>query len=130
MPRSAFKGTANITDQGIKKHFKNYEPWQALFELVWNGLDAKASRIDINIESNNMDGLELIHVIDNGDGIDFHNFSDNFDRFNESLKKGASLHGSQATEGDVCLFTDYAKMHHGTHGLGAKTPVFQLIVLM
>ena len=94
MPRSAFKGTANITDQGIKKHFKNYEPWQALFELVWNGLDAKASRIDINIEINNMDGLELIHVIDNGDGIDFHNLSDNFDRFNESLKKGASLHGS------------------------------------
>jgi hypothetical protein len=94
MHRSAFKGTANITDQGIKKHFKNFEPWQALFELVWNGLDAKATRIDINIESNEMDGLEVIHVVDNGDGIDFHNLSDNFDRFNESSKNGASQHGS------------------------------------
>ena len=94
MPRSDFKGTANITDQGIKKHFKNFEPWHALVELVWNGLDARATRIDINVESNDLHGLEVIQVVDNGDGIDFHNLSDNFDRFNESLKKGASQHGS------------------------------------
>ena len=79
MPRSDFKGTANITDQGIKKHFKNFEPWHALVELVWNGLDARATRIDINVESNDLHGLEVIQVVDNGDGIDFNNLSDNFD---------------------------------------------------
>jgi hypothetical protein len=53
---------------------------------VWNGLDANAKRIDINIEENGLGGVESIQIIDNGDGIDFPNILDNFDRFNESLK--------------------------------------------
>eukprot|EP01093_Parvamoeba_rugata_P013817 TRINITY_DN4319_c0_g1_i2.p2 TRINITY_DN4319_c0_g1~~TRINITY_DN4319_c0_g1_i2.p2 ORF type:complete len:151 (+),score=25.31 TRINITY_DN4319_c0_g1_i2:871-1323(+) len=94
MPSSAFKDMASITDHGIKKYFKGYEPWQALFELVWNGLDARAKRIDINMETNGLDFVESIQVIDNGDGIDFPNILNSFDRFNESLKKDASQHGS------------------------------------
>ena len=42
MNEHTFSGSAEITDAGIKKHFKNYEPIRALFELIWNGLDANA----------------------------------------------------------------------------------------
>jgi hypothetical protein len=44
---------------------------------VWNGLDANAKRIDINIEENGLGGVESIQIIDNGDGIDFPNILDN-----------------------------------------------------
>lgn len=37
---TVFKGSAAIGNSGIKKHFKNAEPWQPLFELVWNGFES------------------------------------------------------------------------------------------
>ncbi len=49
MNNQLFSGSAEITDEGIKKHFRNYEPIKALFKLIWNGLDANANKIDIKI---------------------------------------------------------------------------------
>lgn len=46
-----FSGSAAITDNGIKKHFKNIDPWKAIFELAWNGLDANASEVKVHIQS-------------------------------------------------------------------------------
>lgn len=89
-----FSGSAAITDNGIKKHFKNIDPWKAIFELVWNGLDAKGTEIKVHIETNDMDGTEAIEVIDNGEGIDFHNIGDNFAKLNDSSKSDADQHGS------------------------------------
>jgi hypothetical protein len=88
-------GTAEISDEGIKKHFKTIEPWEALFELVWNGLDANAPEVVVNIAQNEMGGIESVTVLDNGDGIDIKNVKNNFGRFNDSLKKeDAAQHGS------------------------------------
>lgn len=95
MGKERFRGSAEITAEGIKKHFKNYEPWQAIFELVWNGLDAKATEVSIRVDQNDLDGVELVTVLDNGNGIDFHNSSDNFGKFNDSSKsQNAEQHGS------------------------------------
>lgn len=89
-----FSGTAEISDEGIKKHFKNIEPWGALFELVWNGLDANATNVDLKIRENQLDSVEAVYVLDNGDGIDFENTKDNFGKFNDSNKKeDAAQHG-------------------------------------
>lgn len=91
----SFQGTAEITDVGVKKHFKSFEPTDAIFELVWNGLDANASSISINTIFNKMDGLEVIEVLDNGDGIDLGNLKNSFEKFNESSKKNDDdKHGS------------------------------------
>ena len=69
MPRSALKVQQYYHYTRNKEHFKNYEPWRT----YWFGMSyTKASQIDINIESNNMDQNSFI-FIDNGDGIDFHN---------------------------------------------------------
>lgn len=87
-------GTAEISDEGIKKHFKSIEPWAAIFELVWNGLDANASTVDVEIRENNMHSIEAVYILDNGDGIDFENAKDNFGKFNDSHKKeDAAQHG-------------------------------------
>ena len=44
-------------------------PIVAVEELVWNALDANATKIDVRLSYNSMDGLDRITVIDNGDGI-------------------------------------------------------------
>jgi hypothetical protein len=92
---NSFQGSAQITDEGIKKHFKNYEPIRAIFELVWNGLDANCSTVKIKTYHNGLNGLECIEVVDDGEGIDIKNIGNNFEKFNESSKKNDdNKHGS------------------------------------
>jgi hypothetical protein len=90
----SFSGSTNITSQSIKKHFKKYDPWQVIAELVWNGLDAGATRIDIEIENNELGGFKLISILDNGSGIDFENLADNFEKFDDTIKNDIGQHGS------------------------------------
>lgn len=90
-----FNGTAQITDEGIKKHFKSMDPYRAIFEFVWNGFDAKANNVYINLHKNELFTLESISILDDGDGIDLSNLSNSFEKFNESNKKGDDdKHGS------------------------------------
>lgn len=90
-----FNGTAQITNEGIKKHFKTMEPHRAIFEYVWNGFDAKAHNVNIKLNRNELGGLESISIIDDGDGIDLSNLSNSFQKFNESNKKDdEDMHGS------------------------------------
>lgn len=44
-------------------------PIVAIEELVWNALDANATKVDVKLSYNSMDGLDRITVSDNGDGI-------------------------------------------------------------
>lgn len=95
MDKLTFSGSAQITDEGIKKHFKSFDPIQAIFELVWNGLDANASAVEIKIVRNGVGGLEEVLIIDDGDGIAVKNLDNNFKKFNESSKKhDDDKHGS------------------------------------
>lgn len=88
-------GSTEITDHGIKKFFKKYEPTDALYELVWNGIDAGASQINVSIQETECGGVVSASVCDNGNGIDFANLDSNFGKFNDSAKKeDPSLHGS------------------------------------
>ncbi|RWX45603.1 Histidine kinase-, DNA gyrase B-, and HSP90-like ATPase [Candidatus Electrothrix aarhusensis] len=90
-----FSGAAQITDEGIKDHFKKFDPIQAIFELVWNGLDANATLVKIEIKYNELGGLDYVSILDNGEGIDVSNIDENFERFNESSKKhNEDKHGS------------------------------------
>ena len=90
-----FSGTADIGNEGIKKHFKNNEVYEPLFELVWNGFDAKAERVSVNVYENDMGGIDRATVIDDGLGIDYTTLKATFGQFNESSKQAdPSQHGS------------------------------------
>jgi hypothetical protein len=94
MSKIDISGVTEISDEGIKKHFKNIEPCQAVFELVWNGFDAKADNVDVVVSENDVHFVEAISVCDDGDGIDIHNIKENFGKFNDSQKKeDAAQHG-------------------------------------
>lgn len=45
-------------------------PVQALAELVWNALDADATKVMVNVEQGAI-GLEAITVADNGNGMPY-----------------------------------------------------------
>lgn len=94
MSKIDLSGTTEISDEGIKKHFKNIEPCQAVFELVWNGFDAKAKNVDVLISENSIHSVDRVSVCDDGDGIDINNIKESFGRFNDSQKKeDAAQHG-------------------------------------
>ncbi|MEM9450278.1 MAG: ATP-binding protein [Cyanobacteria bacterium P01_E01_bin.6] len=95
MDKGNFSGSAQITDEGIKKHFKSYESIQAIYEIVWNGLDAKANNVDIKVIYNPLGGLDHVTILDDGEGIDIDNIEDKFGKFNESSKRhDDDKHGS------------------------------------
>ncbi|WP_323666700.1 ATP-binding protein [Pectobacterium punjabense] len=90
MSKREFVGTTNITHAGIKKLFTRWkdEPSQSIVELVANGFDAGANKVDVQIERNDLGGLESVSVLDNGSGINIDKCEEHFSRFNESLKQG------------------------------------------
>lgn len=82
-----FNGSAAIGNAGIKKHFKAQQPWQPLFELIWNGFDATATVVSVTVDENDMHGLERVVVLDDGVGIEFDSLEKTFGSFNDSAKK-------------------------------------------
>ena len=95
MELADISGTTEISGEGIKKHFKSIDPWQPIFELVWNGLDAKSNSVRVAIEKNTLGTISLVSILDDGEGIEPGGLKNTFGRFNDSNKKeDASLHGA------------------------------------
>jgi len=96
MVKQIIKGTTEINSLGIKNHFDSVEPIQAIYELIWNGFDAGANVISVNIDYDDFGTAKTIKIIDNGEGINFTDLDSNFNRFNDSLKKTSlDQHGSK-----------------------------------
>jgi len=99
-----------ITSEGIRNSLKRYKPLQALAEYVWNGFDAHATRVDVVIGKNELDGANYISVSDNGDGIDKEQLSQKFKPFFESEKiynpdvAHSAIHGKNGV-GRLTFFT-------------------------
>ncbi|ODT47670.1 ATP-binding protein [Devosia sp. 63-57] len=78
------------------------KPIPAVAELVWNGLDADASRVGVTLERGAL-GLEAVVVTDNGHGIAYEEAEGLFGRLggswkangNRSRKRGRILHGKE-----------------------------------
>jgi Histidine kinase-, DNA gyrase B-, and HSP90-like ATPase len=76
-------------------------PLQALAECIWNGLDADASKVEVEIERNPI-GLQSITIRDNGTGIPRNKAPELFSKLGDSWKRrrgrteaGRELHGSE-----------------------------------
>ncbi|MEM6263036.1 MAG: ATP-binding protein [Bacteroidota bacterium] len=81
------KEKVNINDRsiesaGIPKDYK-----EALAELIWNGFDAKASRVEISFDANEIDHVHEVRVRDNGYGISHETLPQTFGTLLDSLKK-------------------------------------------
>lgn len=98
-----------LGSDGIKKVLRRYRTDEALAEYVWNGFDAAASVVEVNIYENSIDGIEKIIVYDNGYGININQLEDKFKPFFESNKviiKSSDINSSS---------------YHGKNGVGRLT---------
>lgn len=80
-------GRIQISSSGVKKSLEKYNALKALSEYVWNGFDAKANKIEITCNTNNMDTIYGITIEDNGYGISKNDLSKKFTPFFESEKE-------------------------------------------
>ncbi|RDC54397.1 ATP-binding protein [Pedobacter chinensis] len=71
---------------------------EAISELIWNGFDAGATKIDLVFDPNEIDFIPSIEIIDNGSGINLNNLDQTFGAFLDSLKRGTD-HRSSYTRG-------------------------------
>lgn len=67
---------------------------EAISELIWNGFDAGATKIDLVFDTNEIDFIPSIEIIDNGSGINLSNLHQTFGSFLDSLKRGSDHRSS------------------------------------
>src|SRR4051794_27833472 len=65
------------------------KPVDAMAELVWNALDAEATKVDVAVSLGAMDGPQQIVISDNGCGMTYDEATDVFTIDGESWKKDA-----------------------------------------
>lgn len=70
------------------------DPIRAIAELVWNALDADATRVEVMLERNALDGLGAIRVVDNGSGISADSAQHDFGNLGDSWKRDAHRTGT------------------------------------
>ncbi|MCX2472708.1 ATP-binding protein [Pedobacter sp. MC2016-05] len=67
---------------------------EAISELIWNGFDAGATKIDLVFDTNEIDFIPSIEIIDNGSGINLNNLNQTFGAFLDSLKRSTDHRSS------------------------------------
>lgn len=89
-----------LTSIGIKKVLNKYTPQRAISEYIWNGYDANATevKIEINFETT-YNSIISVDIEDNGDGIVYEELSVIFKRFYESQKSVAQSIDSRFSRG-------------------------------
>ena len=102
-----------VQDDHLKQIAKTRKPILALAELVWNAVDADATRIDVTLISNELNALTAIEVADNGHGIPYAEAEELFSRLGGSWKQ-SSLHSIETK-----------RILHGKEGRG-RFRVFSL----
>lgn len=67
------------------------DPVRAVIELVWNGLDAEATTVSVEVEPDGLDGVARVVIEDNGHGVPPEEVDTYFGRLGGSWKKTAKL---------------------------------------
>ncbi|WP_432713239.1 ATP-binding protein [Pedobacter sp.] len=83
------KNKVNVNNNSIDAAGITKDYMDAVSELIWNGFDANASKIDINFSANEIDYISELTIVDNGSGINHADLSRTFGSFLDSVKRGA-----------------------------------------
>lgn len=96
------KESVKPTNEGLKKKFADYTIAESISEYIWNSIDAKASKIEINYTYNELATINKLEIVDNGIGINV-TTNKNFQPILSSEKKNNStedklslIHGKNA----------------------------------
>ncbi|MGP3634324.1 ATP-binding protein [Streptomyces sp. 24-1644] len=115
-------------DDLLRQFSHEREAVKAVLELVWNSLDADATKVDVTIERSGTTGVDKIEVVDDGDGITPEKARSAFKQVGDSDKRvggtterlGRPLHGKAGRGrlrafalGDVTRWTSTARAVDG-----------------
>ena len=92
------KKNTQITNLSIESAGLPKDPKLVIAEYIWNGFDARATEVDIAIDSNELGYINCISINDNGEGIVFDTLPYSFGNFLDSVKKN-SIKRSSYTRG-------------------------------
>ncbi|WP_282635736.1 ATP-binding protein [Sphingobacterium thalpophilum] len=92
------KKDTKITNLSIESAGLPKDPKHAIAEYVWNGFDAGATAIDIDVDSNDLGYIHQISIRDNVAGIAYNLLEYSFGNFLDSVKKN-NLKRSSYTRG-------------------------------
>ncbi|WP_405672674.1 ATP-binding protein [Streptomyces canus] len=98
--------TVEVRRDHIERLIRPTKPLHAIFELIWNSLDADAKDVIVTLRRTEMGGIESIRVDDNGLGI----------KLSESEHEFGSLGGSWKSQFN--LTRHHKRPLHGSNGEG------------
>ena len=92
-----------VQDDHLARIAQTRKPILALAELIWNAVDADATRIDVTLIEDYLNGLKAIEVSDDGHGIPYAEADELFSRLGgswkrsrlHSIEKKRILHGKE-----------------------------------
>lgn len=118
---------------------RSKKPLTAIAELIWNGLDADATLVEISFRKNKLGGITEIIIRDNGHGLPHEDGIPGFQSLGGSLKrdrkspKGRILHGQHGkgrfrsfSLGDSVIWETYYKYNGKTFGYNIEGGVKNL----
>lgn len=79
--------SVEITSKGIKQILRKHDAPTSIAEYIWNGFDAKATKIALAYKVNELGFITELSVSDNGEGILSSDLSTKFDPFFQSNKE-------------------------------------------
>lgn len=100
-----------ITSLGVKHSLSKFTEIESIIEYVWNGFDAKATKIIIETTFNELGGVKDLIIKDNGQGIDRNKLEDKFKPFFQSEKLEQQLQEKKKQN----------STYHGKNGVGRLT---------
>ncbi len=83
-----------ISDKSIDRAGLPKNINEVISEYIWNGFDAKATKVDVKYTKNDLEGVNSICIKDNGLGIDYDNLDATFGLLLDSQKKALSVNTS------------------------------------
>ncbi|HLZ76441.1 ATP-binding protein [Phenylobacterium sp.] len=92
--------TLKAKQDHIEKVVRSADPLKGIAELVWNGFDAQATRVEVTFQRAPLGSIDEVIVTDNGTGITAERAECDFGQLGESWKRhvkptGRALHGKE-----------------------------------
>ncbi len=100
-----------ITSQGVRRSLSKFTEIESIIEYIWNGFDAKATLITIDMTFNTLGSISEIKIKDNGVGIDRNRLSEKFKPFFQSEKIEQQIQEKKKQN----------STYHGKNGVGRLT---------
>jgi hypothetical protein len=116
--------TLQAKQDHIEKVVRTSDPLRSISEYVWNGFDAGATHVEVQLRRTPLGGIDEIIVVDNGSGITAERADCDFGQLGESWKRnakptGRALHGKEG-RGRLRFFSWADRCRWTSRSMGAN----------